>query len=472
MTQAIEKEFVPGQQAPKWALSLRLEDALLQLSAALRNAVFYGLSHSVTRSCIHRVSNELEQLLAEQSPITTHILDDQVLYGTLPLCHAAGSLVPLAEDLKLRGVDSLSFVAGLESREMEAFLETLAADPAGLKLAGGVSRVMAQKGIVHIQVAEENLDDRPHSQRSSVEIYEDAVDTIKRTMTAVAQHGQIDAGQVRQAVEEMVAVVLHDSAALLSLAAIKGWDQYLYQHSVNVCVFSMVFGCTLRLNETEMVDLGMAAILHDVGKIFVPEQILGKPGPLTDAEWAILHSHPAMGAKILVSTPGIPDAAAIVAFEHHIRHDYTGYPRLDKLRPLHPYSHIVNIVDTYDALTTVRPYRPAIRPEHAVGWMLYAARGHFEPNLLTRFAAMMRMHPVGAIVRLNNGSWGLICGPSKQDPARPVVRLIVDPSGTVIQARRGISLADREPDGSYKYTITDCLQPVSRILPITEAVVR
>jgi HD-GYP domain-containing protein (c-di-GMP phosphodiesterase class II) len=472
MMEADEKEFLPGQNVPKWSLSLRLEDALLQLSAALRNVVFYGLSHSVTRSCVHRVSNELERLLAEQTPITIHVLDDQILYGNFPLCHMAGTLVPLAEDLRLRGVDRLTFTSGLDGRETEAFLEIMAADPTSLKLAGGVSRVMAQKSVVHIQVAEEELDERPHSQRSSVEIYEDAVETVKRTMTAVAQHGQIDAGRVREAVEEMLSVVLHDSAALLSLAAIKGWDQYLYQHSVNVCVISMVFGCTLRFNETEMVDLGMAAILHDVGKIFVPEQILGKPGPLTDAEWAVLHSHPVMGAKILASTPGIPDAAAVVAFEHHIRQDYTGYPRLETLRQLHPYSHIVNIVDTYDALTTVRPYRPAIRPEHAVGWMLYAARTHFEPNLLTRFSAMMRMYPVGAIVRLNNGTWGVISGPSKQDPARPLVRMILDQKGVVIQAKKKLSLAEREPDGSYRFAITDCPQPVSRILPITDAFVR
>jgi len=450
----------------------RVEDALVSLATTVRNGTFYGLQHSVALQCVNEATKRLNALLDQRPEIQVNIQSDQFVFDNLPLPDYIGTLVPLAEEMLARDIGRITLTPELQTDEVAVLADVLITDPRALELQGGAKGALETHKVKHIVVEPRKSDHKENEQREAVQIYDDAVDTVRRAMTAVERGQTIDTVAVRAVVEEMLGSLLYDSSGLVSLAAIKSYDEYLYEHSVNVCIVSMVFGCTLGFNERQMIDLGMAGILHDIGKVFVPLDIVRKPGPLTEEEWMVMHTHPLVGAKVLATTPGVPDLAAVVAFEHHIKHDRSGYPKVARPRPLNFYSHICTIVDCYDSLTTVRPYRAPVRPEQAAGWMLYSGSSQFEPRLLRRFATMLRLYPVGAVVKLDTGEWATVNAGSERDPSRPVVRLMVDANGALVRGFKRVDLTERGTHGGYSRSIVDCLQPVSRIADIASVLVR
>jgi HD-GYP domain-containing protein (c-di-GMP phosphodiesterase class II) len=454
------------------AVRPRLEQGFTELAAAVRNATFYGLRHSVTKQRLGQAATSLAAVVADGDRHTIHVAPDHLVFDRFPLCPGSAACSVLAEEMRSRDIGTITLVADLSHEELEAFVEVLITDPQALQLWGGAQGALARQEVSHILLEGPQPEDRPEHHREALTIYQDAIDTVKRAMSAVEKGGEIDGVAVRTVVEEMLASVLYDRSALLSLAAIKSWDEYLYEHCVNVCIVGLVFGCTLGLNEGQMVDLGMSAILHDIGKVFVPLEIVRKPGPLTEDEWAIMQTHPVVGARMLGTTRGMPDVAAVVAFEHHLRYDHSGYPRLQAREAQHLYSHLLTIVDCYDSLTTVRPYRAPIKPDQAAGWMLYVGKDQFEPRLLARFAGMLRVYPVGAVVKLNTNDWGIIVSGSERDLARPKVRLIVDANGETISRARVADLSERDVHGGYLHSITECLQPVHQISTIASVLAR
>lgn len=453
--------------------SARVEEALVALATAVRNGTFYGFQHSVAAASLQETADRINALLAERPELQVNVQTDQLIFDNLPLPDYVGTLVPLAEELLAREIGRVTFLPELERRDLAVLAEVLITDPRALDLQGGAKGALEAQKVARIVLEPRRSDRRENQQqRDAIEIYQDAVETVRRAMSAVERGETIDSAAVRAVVEEILGAVLYDSSGLVSLAAIKSYDEYLYEHSVNVCIVSMVFGCTLGLNDRQMVDLGMAGILHDIGKVFVPLDIVRKPGPLTEEEWIVMHTHPLVGAKVLATTPGVPDLAAVIAFEHHIKHDRSGYPKVARPRPLNFYSHIVTIVDCYDSLTTVRPYRAPVRPDQAAGWMLYFGSSQFEPRLLRRFASLLRLYPPGAVIKLSTGEWAAVVGGSERDPSRPVVRLMVDPGGALVRGFKRADLADRDTHGGYTRAIVDCLQPVSRIAEVTSVLVR
>jgi HD-GYP domain-containing protein (c-di-GMP phosphodiesterase class II) len=458
--------------APTVDLSARVEEALTSVATAMRNGTFYGLQHSVALAGLQEATDRLNALTADRAELQINVQTDQFIFDNLPLPDYVGTLVPLAEELTARDVGRITWLPDIERHEIAALAEVLITDPKALELQGGAKGALEANNVTHILLEPRRSDQRDEEQREALQIYQDAVNTVHRAMNAVERGQAIDAMAVRTVVEEMLGSLLYDSSGLVSLAAIKSYDEYLYEHSVNVCIVSMVFGCTLGLNEKQMMDLGMAGILHDIGKVFIPLDIVRKPGPLTEEEWMVMHTHPLVGAKVLATTPGVPDLAAVVAFEHHIKYDRSGYPKAARPRSLNFYSHICTIVDCYDSLTTVRPYRAPVRPEHAAGYMLYSSQGQFEPRLLRRFASLLRLYPVGAIVKLNTGEWAAVSNGSERDPARPVVRMLVDASGALVRGFKRADLSERDTHGGYSRSIVDCLQPVSRIADMASVLIR
>jgi len=447
--------------------SAHVEDALVSVATAMRNGTFYGLEHTVAVAGLTEATERVKALLRERPELQVNVQTDQFVFGNMPLPDYMGTLVPLAEELLARGIGRITFLPEVEMREMAVLADVLITDPRALELQGGAKGALESHQVAHIILEPRRSDQREdQQQREALQIYQDAVDTVRRAMNAVERGQSVDALAVRSIVEEMLASLLYDSSGLVSLAAIKSYDEYLYEHSVNVCIVAMVFGCTLGLNEKQMIDLGTAGILHDIGKVFVPLDVVRKPGPLTEEEWIVMHTHPLVGARVLATTPGVPDLAAVVAFEHHIKHDRSGYPKVARPRPLNFYSHICTIVDCYDSLTTVRPYRASVRPEQAAGWMLYSGSAQFEPRLLRRFASLLRLYPPGAAVKLDGGEWAVVVGGSERDPSRPVVRLLVDRSGSLVRGFKRADLSERATHGGYTRSIVDCLQPVNRIADI------
>ncbi|GAB7387932.1 HD-GYP domain-containing protein [Bacillaceae bacterium] len=222
-------------------------------------------------------------------------------------------------------------------------------------------------------------------------------------------------------------------------------DEYLFSHSLKVALFALNLGIKQGFNEKQLVELGMGAILHDIGKMKIPREILQKPGPLTEEEFAEIKKHTLYGFEILRAEDTISFLSAHCALQHHERLDGSGYPRGLKDNEIHPYAQVIAIADVFDALTSHRVYRKAFLPDKAMEILQKDAGRLFDPQLVESFRSGIVLYPIGMTVVLNSGETGVVVDYNKNLPHRPVVRVIQDAEGNPFPAYHEIDLSKR-PD--------------------------
>jgi HD-GYP domain-containing protein (c-di-GMP phosphodiesterase class II) len=270
---------------------------------------------------------------------------------------------------------------------------------------------------------------------------------------------KIKLNTTRRLIQSIYNHLVENEAFLLGLTNIKNFDDYTFNHSVNVCLLAIGIGRRLGLSKTELIDLGLAAFFHDLGKIEIPEEILNKPGLLTEEERRIMELHPHQGAEKLVHLREfryLPLCAIHVAMEHHIKEDFSGYPKYRLKNEVNLYSRIVKACDFFDAITTKRVYRKKVYTRaEALSLMLEHIGTEFNPVILKTFVQMMGVFPVGSVVLLNTGEIGLVVetNPDIRYLVRPKVKIIADPGGNKIDGEV-FDLAEIQPETKkYKRTI-------------------
>lgn len=211
---------------------------------------------------------------------------------------------------------------------------------------------------------------------------------------------------------------------LVSLVDIKSMDNYTYEHSVNVTVLSLVLGAELRLGKNELYDLAIGAMLHDIGKAFLPKELLLKKGKLTDEEYALAKEHTTRGYNYLKELYHIPGPARIIALQHHERMDGSGYPAGLPGNKISKLAKIIAITDTYDAMTSDKPYKKAVSPQEAIEYIMGSAGTHFDFEMAQTFVRKIVPYPVGTLVRLSNGDYGVVEEVIPNFPLRPKVKVI------------------------------------------------
>jgi HD-GYP domain-containing protein (c-di-GMP phosphodiesterase class II) len=210
-------------------------------------------------------------------------------------------------------------------------------------------------------------------------------------------------------------------------------DGELYHHSVNVTLFALAVGMGMGMPRDQLIELGMGSLLHDVGKLRVPETILKKPGRLTEEEFEYIKLHTAYGYELLSVVPDLPKASARVALQHHERFDGSGYPRGLVGEEIHLYSRITGAVDVYEALTANRVYRCAYLPHQAYELLLGGGGSQFDPAVIDSFVSTIAIYPVGMTLLLSNGYRAVVTRSPKRQTQRPVVRIIEDSDGHPVQ---------------------------------------
>jgi HD-GYP domain-containing protein (c-di-GMP phosphodiesterase class II) len=216
---------------------------------------------------------------------------------------------------------------------------------------------------------------------------------------------------------------------VLGLTAIKGHDDYTLNHSINVCILSISLGTALGLDPDELHSLGLAALLYDIGKVRVPEEVLLKSGPLTAEEWALVKQHSEEGADLLKRLQITDKMPMVVAYEHHQRHDLMGYPDSTTGAEQHLFSKIVAVCDAYDAMTTNRPFRREIRPDKALAVLMQGREKAYDPGVTKQLVAMLGIYPMGAVVKLDDGSTAVVYRVNSDDLLHPRVKLLADTRG-------------------------------------------
>jgi HD-GYP domain-containing protein (c-di-GMP phosphodiesterase class II) len=255
------------------------------------------------------------------------------------------------------------------------------------------------------------------------------VETIAATKLLLEQiqRGRgVDAGKAKKLANTLVDELTKNRDILLNFTDMRICNDYLYGHSVNVAVLSIMAGIKLQYDELRLRDLGVGALLHDVGQTQVPKDILNKKGRLTQEEAQEVKQHPVYGFEILRKNPDISLISAHCAFQHHERYDGTGYPRNLKESDINQAAHIVAIADVFDALTSDSAYRKAI-PVHEALTIINKHSGiYFDRDLVQIFTDSIAVYPIGTVVRLSNNQIGVVVDISRENRSKPVVRIIID----------------------------------------------
>ena len=239
----------------------------------------------------------------------------------------------------------------------------------------------------------------------------------------------VDAGKAHKMIEEISDSMTRNPGALISLARLKTADDYTYMHSTAVCALMIALGRQLKLDEELNRKLGVAGLLHDLGKAMVPLEILNKPGNLTDEEFRIMKSHPEEGIKLLRESHGVDEIAFDVVLRHHEKAEGSGYPKGLKSDEISLYAKMGAVCDVYDAITSNRPYKAGWDPAESLRKMAEWSAGHFDPAVFQAFVKSLGIYPVGSLVRLSSGRLGVVVGQSPKSLLMPRIKVFFSTRG-------------------------------------------
>ncbi len=257
------------------------------------------------------------------------------------------------------------------------------------------------------------------------EIKNEAKQTVSTIMEEIRFGRPIKTEKVEKVVDKMVDSIFRNQDALITLGRIKQADEYTYMHSLSVCVLMIAFGKYLGFDARQLKEVGIGAMLHDVGKMQVPEEILNKKGALNNEEYELIKKHVEYGHLLLEKTEGISELSIIVASQHHERLDGKGYPNCLKRDDISIYGQAAAIADVYDAMTSQRCYQRRYEPTEVLK-KLYQWDNSYNKDLVQQFIRCVGIYPVGSLVRLESGLLGVVLDRGKENLLKPSVHIIYD----------------------------------------------
>ncbi|HEV7839461.1 MAG TPA: HD domain-containing phosphohydrolase, partial [Gemmatimonadaceae bacterium] len=296
--------------------------------------------------------------------------------------------------------------------------------------------------------------------------YSQSVAVTKDVINSVRIGKTPNIRKIKRVVQGIVDQVLNEETSIIGLTAIRDYDEYTFTHSVNVCIFSIALGRRLGMTKLQLYELGLAALMHDIGKSRVPLDMLQKSGALTDEEWKWMASHPWLGVLVLFQFRRQQDElsyrAMTVCHEHHMKVDLTGYPKAIRPRQVSVLSKIVTIADSYDAATSRRVYKTeALAPSDVLEEMRDNPRRGLDPILVKAFINLLGIYPVGTLVVLDTFELAVVsaANPNPEALSRPIVKIISDAKGNAINPPLQVDLAVPDAGGQFSRTIIKTADP-------------
>jgi len=245
---------------------------------------------------------------------------------------------------------------------------------------------------------------------------------VKKTMIKLNGKSNLKIDKIKDIVNNILEQLLSKKDIVLTLSQIRSVDDYTYEHSVNVCVIALILGIDLKLDISSLKKIGMGAILHDIGKVGVPENILKKPSKLTPEEFEEIKKHTLYGYEILRKTD-VDEESALIALHHHEKYDGTGYSHKLKGETIPLFSRIVAVADVYDAISNNRVYRKKMSPDKVYKHICKLGNTHFDNSIMESFIGHLSLYPNGTGVILNTGHKGVVIGQNKLLPESPIIRV-------------------------------------------------
>lgn len=292
------------------------------------------------------------------------------------------------------------------------------------------------------------------------DVHKEGVLRVSEVLTAIREGHPFSFSIIKNVANDIVESLLRNPDALVSLSQLKSYDNYTFVHSVNVSILITSLAKTMGFPEEKLVDLSMGGLLHDVGKMRVPEQILNKPGKLTDTEFSIIKRHPEFGYKTIIDQRGISDLTKKIVLQHHERYNGKGYPYGLKGERIHEVGLISAITDVFDALTSDRVYKAAWTPQKALAVIFQGADKDYSRRIVELFTRHLGIFPVGSFVKLATGEMGVVSRVDRGQLLAPEILVLFDKFGRRLPVPQKIELSrmQKGPNGEL-YKIEGSLSP-------------
>lgn len=412
----------------------RLEEVVHRLSGALRAARMYSSDHpSVTEYC-RALLDAVGQLHQSEKAVLIGFLGGEVIADDTPLLRASAYRSELIRDMHALGIHRIVFERGLTEEEIRTFVHAVAnAEPATRTEPASAENPDVEADFLvlsHLRAGRISVDGLSGrwgaSFVSARQVYSGSVESARAVWDNAMAEGRADVLLARETVDQLAEAVGDSVGLMIGLTGMKSHDEYTFTHMVNVSILTMAQARSLGIEGRQLRTLGLAGLMHDIGKVKTPLEILTKPSALTPQEFEIMKRHPVEGAEVLRAATEMPRVAPIVAFEHHLRLDGTGYPFGLQRPGLNLATQLVGIADVYDAMRSKRSYQQAFPIDRIIEVMRRNDGRQFDQNLVRRFIDLMGVYPPGSVVRLTTGEIAVVVQNDGPDPSQPTVKVLFD----------------------------------------------
>jgi HD-GYP domain-containing protein (c-di-GMP phosphodiesterase class II) len=406
----------------------KIKVTLIHLLSAIQTGKIYSPDHPKYHEFIEQAHNSLKEVLKEKKELVVGIVEDELAWEDEIFFDLSQKLRFLVLYLQERGIERIYFNQSLNKDELEKFINFLITpkgeipkDPHEYLSAQGIKNIRAGK----IRTLASDQKEKTKTSVERVKQYENSLKTVSHSFHKLLNEEDIDYLDLRFNVLNVMENFMGRHQELLNLISVKKKDMETFAHLLNVSILSMYIASKLGFSKDDVLDIGIAALFHDIGKISISLGILKKKTKLDEAEFRKIQDHTILGTKILanyIDMLGI--LPVVVSFEHHMKYDLTGYPKVDFPHTPHLASYIVSLCDVYDALTQRRTYKKDYPPIEIYNLMMKEKGKLFEPKLLSKFFKIMGVWPIGTIVSLSNRSIAVVRETNERDIFRPVVEVI------------------------------------------------
>lgn len=447
---------VPPGGEPEEVLAL-----VKALLTAVKGRGFYPLRHPSVAASVEELRGVLARLLARGPEVTLAVVGRELLVDGRPLLVESPVLERFREDLTARDAEKVVFRRGLRAEDLEALVEAFSASPEALAAAGGIDRFLAARGVRAIQIGRLKGPEGPEgdAEARARTTYRTGIEGVEGLTGKFRRGRAVSAGEVREIASLLIQGLRGQRSPMLAALALRQKHAYTFTHSLNVSLLVLAQVEMLGLSDRQLEEITAAGLLHDVGKLFVPDEILDKREPLTPEEWQAIRRHPVHAIEVLRRMKGVSDLVLIAAFEHHLGFAGQGYPPRRDPWPQNHVTYLTALADCYDAMRSFRSYDPERPCEQAYETMIGLAGKAFHPRLLDRFFRIVGKYPPGTRVRLSDGATGKV---TRNHPAwhdQPLVQVSWTPAEGTLEAPRTVDLAlERELRGEGATTILESIR--------------
>lgn len=430
------------------ALAEQGASLLVRLSALLRTARTYDVSNQAFQRQQQEFLGVLRPLLEDQAEVPLVVVADYFYLGGVRIkarSEILGAYHGLLAELERRQIGGLRFLNGVAEAEVERFFQIFVAaeDRAVAEHLAETLREAAVTNIALVPASEleaedlgRDLDNEPKHQadrRRAKKVFWRAMMGAKKIVLRAKQTGRPDLRHAKRLVQPIVDSIMKEDYSIVGLGALKDHDEYTYAHCVNVSVLSIGMGQTLGLPRQALADVGVSGLLHDLGKMTIPGEVLRKPGKLDAEEWVMMRRHPIEGALMIARMPGLSPVmldAMRACLEHHMNYNRTGYPDIDLEWGQATISRLVAMADCFDAITAHRAYDTRPRsPFEGLQLLLGPTRVNFDPAVLWSLVRTVGLYPAGTVLQTESNHLVIVTAPNPKDVTRPFCRVLVHPDG-------------------------------------------